>query len=45
MRQVREDVRAFIELGGKVREVRKIIKDTEHPKVTKGVNFRLARPG
>ena len=38
-------VRAFIELREKVREVSKIIKDTEPPKVNKRVIFRLARPG
>ena len=45
MHQVREDVMAFIELREKVREVSKIIKDTEPPKVNKRVIFRLARPG
>lgn len=45
MHQIGEDVKVLIELLEKVRELRKIVKHTEPPKMNKKVVFQLAKPG
>ena len=44
LHQIGEDVKVLIELLEKVRELRKIAKHTEPPKMKKKVVFQLAKP-